>query len=443
MKTSHRLTTLVSVLALFILSHTVTATTSSQERHHLDSQRDNGAAHYAKSRPLAISLGPRPYFLVEDMDPSPLKTKLEHCANNRRAFRSSDFSIGHRGAALQFPEHTEESYIAAARTGAGIIECDVTFTNDRELVCRHSQCDLHYTTNILETPLANKCTQAFSPAEYDPQTGALIKAASAQCCTSDISLAEFKTLKGKMEGSNPRATNLQDYLQATPAWRTDAYASRGTLLSHKESIQLIRSLGAKFTPELKAPEVNMPFQGSYTQAQYAQQMIDEYRAAGISPRQVFPQSFNLADVKYWLMHEPAFGRQAVYLDGRYDEPSFDHNNELTHNPSMAELKASGVNIIAPPLWMLLDVDGNQNIVPSQYAKLAQSAKLDIIAWTFERSAPLNKDGAWYHQTTDQVIDKDGDKYESLHVLATQVGVKGVFSDWPASVSFYANCMNKY
>ena len=74
--------------------------------------------------------------------------------------------------------------------GAGVIECDVTFTKDRQLVCRHSQCDLHTTTNILSVPaLAAKCTQAFSPA--DPATG---KKASAKCCTSDITLAEFRQL---------------------------------------------------------------------------------------------------------------------------------------------------------------------------------------------------------------------------------------------------------
>ena len=49
-------------------------------------------------------------------------------------------------------------------------------------------------------------------------------------------------------------------------------------------------------------------------------MIDEYKAAGVAPEQVFAQSFNLADVKYWLAHEPAFGAQAVFLDGR-DETS--------------------------------------------------------------------------------------------------------------------------
>ena len=88
-----------------------------------------------------------------------LKDRLKSCGNG--PFHKTDFSIGHRGAALQFPEHTKESYEAAARMGAGIVECDVTFTKDKELVCRHSQCDLHTTTNILDTPLAAKCTQAF------------------------------------------------------------------------------------------------------------------------------------------------------------------------------------------------------------------------------------------------------------------------------------------
>ena len=35
--------------------------------------------------------------------------------------------------------------------------------------------------------------------------------------------------------------------------------------THAESIELIKSFGAKFTPELKAPEVEMPYEGDYTQ----------------------------------------------------------------------------------------------------------------------------------------------------------------------------------
>jgi len=32
-------------------------------------------------------------------------------------------------------------------------------------------------------------------------------------------------------------------------------------------------------------------------------------------------------------------------------------------------------------------------------------------------------------------------FELLDVLAMDVGVEGVFSDWPATTSYYANCLN--
>ena len=193
------------------------------------------------------------------MDESKLKNKLQKCAEG--PFKRTDFSIGHRGAALQFPEHTKESYVAAARMGAGIVECDVTFTADRELVCRHSQCDLHTTTNILATDLADKCAEPFSPAEFDPITGELTKPATAKCCTSDITLAEFKTLCGKMDASNPNATTVEEYLGGTANYRTDLYSTCGTLVTHKESIDLFKELGVKMTPELKSPSVPMPYEG--------------------------------------------------------------------------------------------------------------------------------------------------------------------------------------
>jgi glycerophosphoryl diester phosphodiesterase len=101
----------------------------------------------------AVQLGVRPYYLIEGMDDSRLKRRLQSCANG--PFRKTDFSIAHRGAPLQFPEHTRESYEAGARQGAGIVECDVTFTKDGELVCRHAECDLHTTTNIVGIPELN------------------------------------------------------------------------------------------------------------------------------------------------------------------------------------------------------------------------------------------------------------------------------------------------
>jgi glycerophosphoryl diester phosphodiesterase len=378
-----------------------------------------------------IQLGPRPAFLVDDMDEGPLKTELKQCLAH--SARRTDFSIAHRGAPLQFPEHTKEAYDASARMGAGIMECDVTFTKDKQLVCRHSQCDLHTTTNVLAIPeLAAKCSQSFSPA--DAASG---KAASAKCCTSDFTLAEYRRLQGKMDAANVKATNLEDYLRGTASWRTDLYAGRGTLMTHAESIQLFKSHGAKFTPELKEPEVAMPYDGTYTQINYAQAMIDEYKAAGIAPEDVFPQSFNLNDVLYWIAQEPAFGKQAVYLDNRADKAG----GYEAAVASLPELAAKGVKIVAPPIWVLLTIE-NGKIVPSSYAKAAKAAGLEIITWSFERDGPLAKGGGYYFQSVKAAINNDGDMLTALDVLAREVGIKGMFSDWPATVTFYANCTGK-
>ena len=53
-------------------------------------------------------LGPRPDFLVRDMQDSPLKRDLEKCLHDSSMhYQPHDFSIGHRGACMMFPEHTE------------------------------------------------------------------------------------------------------------------------------------------------------------------------------------------------------------------------------------------------------------------------------------------------------------------------------------------------
>jgi len=140
----------------------------------------------------------------------------------------------------------------------------------------------------------------------------------------------------------------------------------------------------------------------------------------------------------------------VYLDGRaYGDTAddranfanFDPNNASTWEPrSMENLVAQGVKIVAPPMWVLVTLD-NDTIVPSAYAKAAKQAGLDIITWTLERSGLLKNHGGWYYQTTTEVIDNDGDTMKMLDVLAKDVGILGIFSDWPATVTYYANCMS--
>jgi glycerophosphoryl diester phosphodiesterase len=381
----------------------------------------------------AVQLGPRPFFLVDEMSQGALKRDLQQCAR-RGAYTPREFSIGHRGAPLQFPEHTVESYTAAARMGAGIVECDVAFTKDKELVCRHAQNDLHTTTDILVSPLATKCTTPFQPATFDA-AGKRLTAAVAECRTSDITLAEFKTLRGKMDASNPNARTPAEYLGGTASFRTDLYSgpSSGTLLSHAESIELFKRLGVKMTPELKFPSVPMPFDG-FTQQAYAQKLIDEYKAAGVPPAHVWPQSFHQPDVLYWVNEEPAYGRQAVYLDDA------NTNADLPSADELRSYRAQGIRIVAPPIFALLATDAAGRIVPSAYARNAKAAKLDIITWTLERSGLLaDGNNGFYFQNFDSAIKREGDVYRVLDVLAREVGILGIFSDWPATTTFYANC----
>ena len=183
----------------------------------------------------------------------------------------------------------------------------------------------------------------------DPASGT---PAQAECRTSDITLAEFRQLEGKMDAFDPMATTPEEYVGGTANWRTDLYASRGTLLTHRESIELFKRLGTKFTPELKSPVVDMPFEGDYSQQDYARQMIQDYIDAGVAPEDVWPQSFSKEDVVFWVNETPEFGKQAVFLD------ESDLTKATSSRAYMNELKAEGINILAPALWKMLTLNKN-------------------------------------------------------------------------------------
>lgn len=373
----------------------------------------------------------RPVALVAGLAPGALKTKLTACIAD--PVRRTTFSLGHRGAPLRYPEHTRESYLAAAAQGAGVIECDVTFTRDRQLVCRHAQNDLHTTTDILLTPLAAKCTRPFRPATFDA-AGTLLAPATAECRTSDITLAEFRTLRGKHDGFDPQAETVAQYVQGGRTQANAAGPAWGTLMTHDDSIELFRSLGVQMVPELKQPVVPMPFDGM-SQQDYAQLMLDAYRSAGVAPASVWPQSFSIDDIRYWIAHEPEFARQAVYL-----EPA-EQVRDLPDAAALRKLRAEGVRIWAPAMFALLAVDARGDIVASQAAHDARTAGLELVTWSLERSGALRAgNNGFYYQTINAAITGDSDVLRVLDVLAREVGVRAVFSDWPATTTFYANCM---
>ena len=380
----------------------------------------------------SVQLGPRPFYLVQGMDAGKLKDRLLQCQNG--PFARTDFSLAHRGAALQFPEHSDAAYRAGARMGAGMVECDVTFTKDGELVCRHSECDLATTTDIVATDLNRKCTVPWTGPGQNPPP---------QCCTSDLTLAEFKSLRPKMEASDPAAATPAGYLGGTPGWRTDLYTGQAKVMTFRESIALNQALGVRHIPELKSADHPDRVDAIFgSQAAYAQKFIDELKAAGVAPRDAWLQSFSKDDILYWIRNAPAFGRQAVYLDSI--DPFANPPIPRQSLDELRQLKQAGVRIIAPPLWALLTVNDAGEIVPSDYANDIKAAGLGIITWTLER-ADLRQGAAkagWYYQFDPQgrAIRKDSDVYKVLDVLARKVGILGIFSDWPATVTYYANCM---
>ncbi|CAH0053590.1 unnamed protein product [Clonostachys solani] len=380
-----------------------------------------------------VDLGPRPGYLVDDMDESPLKTELQQCLDtSTKPWKASTWSIGHRGGGtLNIPEHSVQSNMAGARMGAGILECDTAFTSDLELVCRHSQCDLHYTTNIVAIPELNaKCITPFTPAAGG-------KPATANCCTADITLAEFKTLCATMEGFNASAVTPEDFINNPPSWRTDLYSHCGKVLSVQDHIKLTKELGLLHTAELKTPEVPMPFNGNYTQEIYAQQLVDEYRKGGVPPEDLYLQSFLYDDMLFWLKNEPEYAAQAVFLDS-YGETEEELPNAVAN---LTNYKADGVKYLSPPLPYLISAE-NGKMVMSEYAIKAKELGFKIIPWTVDRSGSLydvKENNNYYFMYFKDAVNKDGDVFTMLDLMWKEIGIVAIFSDWSATLTFYANC----
>ena len=354
--------------------------------------------------------------LVDGLPSGILKNRLSVCSSE--PLRVSEFSISHRGAPLGYPEHTQEGYLAAIEMGAGSIECDVVLTKDKQLVCRHSQCDLHRTTNILQTDLSGSCVEPFEPWKLGSQ-------ASAKCCASDITLSEFKSLCGRADNIDLKAGSIDEYLKDRSTMGTINQVGCGTLLSHQESISLIGKHGRKYIPELKKMDavslrtMNLSLEG------YADLLLEEYRKIEIEPSKVFLQSFDRRVVDHWLARYPDYASNVVYLDGRGRNPLF-----LPSRRDMDKLFQQGLRYIAPPIPMLLKQNDEGNLRETAYARYANQSGLKLITWTME--SRLSDIAGFSTQESDRL--------RVLDALAQRAKVFGVFSDWPATVTRYANCL---
>ena len=90
----------------------------------------------------------------------------------------------------------------------------------------------------------------------------------------------------------------------------------------------------------------------------------------------------------------------------------------------------GVNYIAPPTWMLVTLENGEIALDAgQKAKAAiQDHHLD------DWSSGLLVRGGCVHRNYHR-------RDVRIHRRAcARRGLEGIFSDWPATVTYYANCM---
>ena len=129
-------------------------------------------------------------------------------------------------------------------------------------------------------------------------------------------------------------------------------------------------------------------------------------------------------------------RSAILLE------SAESIQDLMDPTTLKNQRSQGLRWVGAPIFSLIQISGD-DFAPSEYAKELISNGFGIIAWTLERSGTLSEQdkGGWYYQTVQSKITGPGDTYVVLDLLAQKVGVSGVFSDWPATTTYYANCLH--
>ena len=223
----------------------------------------------------------------------------------------------------------------------------------------------------------------------------------------------------------------------------------------RESIELNERNGVKHTPELKGGRMTRrrspAIFGSQEQLR-AESSPTSCRPRASSRATRFPQSFNVNDVLYWVKNT-AYGRQAVFLVD-YDAAKdnillFDTTGKQLENRAdqlkfFAELrKREGPDHRPGDAGAPRGQRQPRRAVAA--AKDLKAMGFDIITWTFERAdlrQGASQAGFYFDfDPTGAAIKKDSDMYKALDVLAREVKILGIFSDWPATVTYYANCMN--
>jgi glycerophosphoryl diester phosphodiesterase len=173
-----------------------------------------GAADVAVAAGAPVQIGPRPYFLVDEMSDGPLKQELQACAAGKRVFRPRPSRSATAARPAVPRAHARELRGRRAhgrrhrRVRRDLHQGQGTGLPPRaERPAHHHQHPGHAAGRQVHAALrAGHLRRRRQPAD----------AGRAECRTSDITLAEFKTLRGKMDAANPARAPCRSTWAAPP-----------------------------------------------------------------------------------------------------------------------------------------------------------------------------------------------------------------------------------
>ena len=205
--------------------------------------------------------------------------------------------------------------------GAGIVECDVTFTKDKELVCRHSQCDLHTTTEHPRHPRAGgEMLAALHAGRPGRDKAGEREMLHQRHHPRRVPAPEGQDGRLRQERDDGARTTWPARQIGGPISMRRRRHADDPCREHQAVQGARRQIHARAEGAERADAVRR----TSPQEAYAQKLVDEYKAAGIDPKDVFAQSFDLETSATGSRTTGDSASQAVYLDERDERlPGFD------------------------------------------------------------------------------------------------------------------------
>lgn len=299
--------------------------------------------------------------------------------------------IGHRGASGHRPEHTLESYALAIEQGADYIEPDLVATKDGVLIARHEN-EIGSTTDVAEKFPGRKRTVNI---DGESVTGWF---------SEDFTIAEVRTLRAK------------ERLRS----RSQAYNGQFTIPTFEQVVTLAKTKSAELGRPIGVyPETKHPSHFARLGLPLEERLIGVLDAQGwnAADAPVFIQSFEVNNLKRLRQLTKVRLVQLLSPDGRPADDSPRRYAEMATLEGLRDI-ASYATGIGANQRLIVPADKSGKLgPPTSLVRDAHAAGLLVHVWTLRNEPTFLASGY------------GGDPIRE-HVQFTELGVDGIFTDFP-------------